>query len=77
MSDFLEFFEETKKWCPMHLDISYSVLTDWTINIYQKANIDGYDSLTICTVQSKNKEYAFAKAQVELKDWLTQYRGGY
>ena len=76
MNDFLTFFNESREVYPMHLEIYYSEVMDWYIRVYRKGcGKDGKD-LEIVDVQSCDMEYAFAKAHVELKEWLFDNEGG-
>ena len=77
MSDFLEFFDKVKNWSPMHLEIYYSKIMDWCITIYKSGCGENGEDLKICDISGPDKEYVFAKAQVELKDWLMENEGGY
>lgn len=36
MDDFLRFFNEKKDYFPMHMEIYYSKIMDWCIDIYKK-----------------------------------------
>jgi hypothetical protein len=75
MEEFLKFYNHVKKdfWT---LNIYHSRIVDWGITV-------GYNSThskngeTIIQVQNCDIEYVFAKAQVELKDWLLENEGGY
>lgn len=75
MNEFLKFFEEKSRRYPMHLNISYSRKCDWCIHIYKRGNTDDERYLEIVYIESCDMEYAFAKAQVMLKDFL--YNHGY
>lgn len=85
MNEFLRFFDEHTKNFPMHLNIWYSKLTDWVINIFKTGCADMYPNATttpegdavIVHVQDLDMELCFAKAYVELKEWLRKYNGGY
>ena len=77
MNDFLLFFDEKIHSYPMHLEISYSKICDWTIHVYKKGCGENGTDLEILFVQSCDIEYAFAKAQVILKDFLSENNGGY
>lgn len=84
MSDFLRFFNDKVKDFPMHLEIGYSKICDWSIYIYKKGCADDYpdsrnyeDNAIICQVQDSDMELAFAMAHVELKEWLIENEGGY
>lgn len=85
MRDFLRFFDEMVKRFPMHLDISYSKTCDWTIEIYKKgcasdypeADSDSNDNVYIVSVQDCDMELCFARAHVELKQWLLRFNNGY
>lgn len=76
MTDFLKFFDEKTSSYPMHLVISYSKRCDWCIHIYKRGCADD-GSIEIVYVESCDMEYAFAKAQVLLKDFLSDHNGGY
>lgn len=77
MIEFLKFFDKKAKDYPMHLEIYYSKIMDWCINICKRGcGKDGGD-LVITNVQSCDMELCFAKAQVELKEWLSENQGGY
>jgi len=73
MSEFLKFFNEAVNYYPMHMEISYSKTTDWIIHIWKVMD----DNVEIVFAQDNDMELAFAKAQVELKEWLLKNRGGY
>lgn len=84
MSDFLKFFNDKVKDFPMHLEIGYNKTCDWGIYIYKKGCAKDYpdsfnfeDDAVICQVQDSDMELAFAKAHVQLKQWLLDNEGGY
>lgn len=77
MSDFLRFFDDKAQSYPMHLEISYSKMMDWCINIYKKGCGENGEDLRICNVQDCDMELCFAKAHLELKEWLFNNTGGY
>lgn len=77
MSDFLKFFDEKAKKYPMHLTIYYSKTMDWCIRVYKKGCAPDGSDLEILDIQDCDMELAFAKAQVELKEWLCDNEGGY
>ena len=77
MNEFLKFFDEKVKTYPMHLEIYYSKIMDWCITVYKKGCGQNGDDLNILAVQSCDMELAFAKAHVELKEWLSENEGGY
>ena len=84
MIDFLLFFNEIVQSFPMHLEITYSKITDWIITIYRKGLAqdypasprDGNDAI-IAIVSECDMELCFAKAHVALKEWLCEHNGGY
>lgn len=85
MNEFLRFFDEYTKGFPMHLDIHYSKIMDWCIAIFKIQCADMYPNATttpegdvvIVRVQDVDMGLCFAKAYVELKEWLLKYNGGY
>lgn len=83
-NEFLNFFDEKTQDWPMHLDISYSKMCDWTILVTKRGCAKGYpecvcdgDDVVLVNVQDPDKEFCFAKAYVELKEWFLKYKGGY
>lgn len=84
MNEFLTFFDNKKQYFPMHLEITYSKVTDYTILIYKKgcasdfpeSDCEGNDVNILC-VQDCDIELCFAKAHVALKEWFLKYNGGY
>ena len=86
MDDFLRFFNKKRETFPMHLNIFYSKAMDWNIIIYKIGCFDEYPdaerdetgNVIIARIESCcDMELAFAEAQVKLKDWLSEYEGGY
>lgn len=77
MNEFLYFFDRIVKKYPMHLEIYYSQVCDWNIYIYKKGCGENGTDLCICNVQDCDIELAFAKAHVELKEFLIKYNDGY
>ena len=84
MSDFLKFLDEKLKYFPMHVEIGYSKICDWTIYIYKQGCAKDYpesnksgDDAVIVNVSACDMELCFAKAHVELKEWLSENEGGY
>lgn len=73
MNEFIRFFDEKVRDYPMHLEIYYSKIMDWCIRVYKKMETD----IEIVNVQDCDVDLAFAKAQVELKEWLLKNEGGY
>lgn len=84
MDDFLEFLEKKLRDFPMHVDIRYNKICDWSIYIYKKgcasdypdSEKDGNDAV-IVNVQGGDMKLCFAKAQVVLKEWFSENEGGY
>ena len=77
MNDFLIFFDERKRYIPMHLEICYSKMCDYSIYIYKKGCGKDGEDLTIVYVESNDLQLCFAKAHVEFKEWLLENEGGY
>lgn len=62
---------------PMHLEIGYNRVTDWCIDVYKRGCGENGKDLKILSVQDCDAKLAFARAQVELKEWLSENEGGY
>ena len=84
MSDILRFVDDLRRRFPVHVEIYYSKIMDWCIRItkvgcasdYPESPHDG-DDVILCDVQDLDMELAFAKAHVALKQWLSDFDGGY
>lgn len=77
MEAFLKFFDEQRVNYPMHLVISYCKICDWNIRIFKRGAGENGADLEIFSGQDCDLEYLLAKAQVALKDHLSEFRGGY
>ncbi|MCY7485800.1 hypothetical protein [Paenibacillus alvei] len=75
MSEFLRFYGSinTNEW---FLNIHHSSIMDWCIRIGYKESHPRRGEV-IVNVQCTDMELAFAKAQVLLKEWLLENKGGY
>ena len=77
MNELIKFFAEHVKDYQMHFCISYCKICDWRIHIFKKgANPDGSD-IEIFDDSHCDAEYLAAKAQIALKDHLSEFCGGY
>lgn len=74
MSELLRLIDELRGRRKVWLEIAYSSVVDWYIIIYL---ILDNQKKCVVNVQHCDMEYAFAKAQVELKEWLSENEGGY
>ena len=77
MNDFLKFFDEQIKVYPMHLEIGYNKVSDWTVHIYKRGCGEKGKDLEIVDASDQDMELCFAMAQVQLKEWLSEHEGGY
>lgn len=71
MDVFLLFFDSIRDRFSFTLKIYNSSIMDWCITICNKHRQD------IIDVQESDIFLAFAKAHVELKEWLVENNGGY
>lgn len=84
MNYFMKFLDEKAKSFLLHVEITYNKTCDWSIYVckkgcaadYPECDKNGNDAV-VCMVQDSDMELAFAKAQVEVKEWLCNYEGGY
>lgn len=74
MPEFLRFIDELREYRKVWLEIAYSSVVDWCIIVHL---IVKNEKKCVVSVQNCDMEYAFAKAQVELKEWLSENEGGY
>lgn len=84
MNEFLKFFDEKARDFPMHMEIYYSKIMDWSIKVWKEGCKSDYpdamfsgDDVIILHVQDHDLELCFAEAQVRLKNWLRMHTGGY
>ena len=84
MTDFLLFLNDLAKKWPVHVDITYSKITDWSIVVYKKGCAKDYpesdhdeDDVILVNVYDCDMQLCFAKAHVALKEWLLKFREGY
>ncbi len=84
MQDFLRFIDSKVGEFPLHIEICYNKMTDWCIYIYKKGCAKDYpeswiegDNAILCNVSSCDMELTFAMAHVKVKEWLSEYEGGY
>lgn len=75
MQEFLKFYSRVKKgsWA---LEIFHSNIIDWRITIGFRAG-HPLCGQNIVDIQNCDMDLVFAKAQVELKEWLLKNDGGY
>ena len=77
MDDFLKFFAEKVKTYPMHLEITYSKVTDWGVREWRRGTAYAGADEELVNVQDCAAALCFAVAQVQLKNWLLEHEGGY
>ncbi len=77
MNDFLRFFDEITAYYPMHLEIGCNEVADWGIHIYKRGCGENGKDLVIVNVLDCDMILCFAKALVQLKEWLSKNEGGY
>lgn len=76
MHDFLKFYDSIKERFPWSIEIYNSSVMDWCITIgYQPTHT--LHGEKIVHVQDCDMELVFAKAQVLLKEYLSENHGGY
>lgn len=77
MVELFNFLAELVKNYPIHVELYYSKIMDWTIRIYKKGCADKGEDVEIVNEQDCDLSYLAAKAYVRLKDWLLENEGGY
>lgn len=78
MNEFMKFFYEKTRDYPMHLKITYCKICEWEIHIFKRgAGENGSDLEIFHDWGHCDPEYLFAKAQIALKDHLSEFCGGY
>lgn len=59
----------------LKLELYHSNIVDWRITIEKRKTLE--DGEVIIDVQHCDFEYVLAKAEVGLKDWLSEHNGGF
>lgn len=76
MNTFITFFESIRDKHGFNLDIYNSSITDWVITVgYKRTNVN--HGQTVIQAEGCDCDLVFAKAQVLLKEWLLEEKGGY
>ena len=76
MEAFLKFFDSIADQNEFNLEIYYSSIVDWCITVGYKSTSKNH-GVKVISVQECDPELAFAKAQVQLKEWISTNKGGY
>jgi hypothetical protein len=76
MEEFVRFYNEKWRDRGWNLEIYHSSIMDWCITVGYKTTHPKHGD-EIIRVQSCDADFAFAKAQVMLKEWLLKNEGGY
>jgi hypothetical protein len=74
--DFLDWFHGIAYKYGLNIEIYYSSIVDWNIKIGYKSTSVHHGEI-ILDIQHCDVNYVFAKAQVLLKEWLMENKGGY
>lgn len=76
METFLRFYESIRDTYGFNLEIYNSSITNWCITVGYKITM-GKGEEVVIEIQDSDVDFAFAKAQVALKEWLLKNNGGY
>lgn len=76
MEAFLKWFDKIADKYGFAMDIRYSSIVDWNITIGYKYTHPNKNDV-IVQVENCDIDLAFAMAQVKLKEWLAENKGGY
>jgi len=77
MEKFLEFMEEQCYKNGWYFDLYYSSIMDWYVTVGYKATHPKHNEDPFIHIQSCDLRLAIAKAEVEMKEWLSDNQGGY
>jgi len=75
MTDLFETYDQHAAGLGLRMEIYHSSIVDWRITIEKRKTLTEGD--LIVDVQHCDYKYALAKAEVELKEWLSENNGGY
>ena len=60
-----------------HFGLTYSSITDWILCVYKSGCGDKGKDLEIFKESNCDLQYLISKAEVTMKDWLSEHNGGY
>lgn len=72
-----DFFELFERQGGLALEVGYNSVADWCVIVYDRKGAKLADARTAVDVQDCLRETAFARAYVELTEYLSNERGGY
>ena len=75
--DFLQWFDEVVDSTPMHFELTYSKTIDWFIYIWRKGTGKDDANEEIFRCMDIDLSLLFAKAEIAVKEYLTDTNGGY
>lgn len=76
MKEFLDVYEQHQLRLGLNLQVYHSSIVDWRITVGYKPTHPKFGE-EVVSVQDSDCEYAFAQAQIKLKDWLLKSEDGY
>lgn len=71
MADLMEVYDRHASRLGLKMELYHSNIVDWRITIERR------NGELIVNVQHCDYKYVLAKAEVELKDWLSEHNDGY
>jgi hypothetical protein len=71
------FFELFERQGCLALEVGYNSVADWNVIVYDKSGCSLAEAKQAVHVQDCSREHAFARAYIELADYLLNERGGY
>lgn len=75
MTGLLEVYDRHALRLGLKMEIYHSSIIDWHVTIEKRNSLT--ESYVIVDVQHCDYKYVLAKAEVQLKEWLTEHNGGY
>ena len=72
-----ELFSVVENNANLCLEVGYNSVADWCITVYDKSGGSISDATMVVSVQECVSDLAFAKAYVQLTDYLSENRGGW
>lgn len=75
MTDLMEVYDRHALRLGLKMELYHSNIIDWRITIEKRKSLTECE--LIVDVQHCDYKYVLAKAEVELKDWLSEHNDGY
>lgn len=72
-----QFFNLYENQSSLALEVGHNSIADWCVTVYDRKGTSLKDSKRVIGVQECDRITAFARAYIELSEYVSENRGGY